>query len=148
MQYYKLYNPLVKCDNFDTPLGIVSATPAIVGDSGELHWQGKYITDDFGRVQYHDVVVPAEYDEEGNLLIEEHIESQPVLNPEWNPETKYIPRKDRPEWSTVGVIGKLVVLSRSRTCRRESRKSYPRSCSYTAMPELRKNARSVPRTKD
>ena len=100
---------IVKCDNFDTPLGIVSATPAIVGDSGEMHWQGKYITDDFGRVQYHDVVVPAEYDEEGNLLIEEHIESQPVLNPEWNPETKYIPRKDRPEWSTVGVIGKLVV---------------------------------------
>lgn len=30
-------------------------------------------------------------------------------NPEWNAETKYIPRKDRPEWSTVGVIGKLVV---------------------------------------
>lgn len=100
---------IVKCDNFDAPLGIVSATPAIVGDSGEMHWQGKYITDDFGRVQYHDVVVPAEYDEEGNILIEEHIESQSVLNPEWNPETKYIPRKDRPEWSTVGVIGKLVV---------------------------------------
>lgn len=100
---------IVKCDNFDNPLGIVSATPAIVGDSGEMHWQGKYVTDDFGRVQYHDVVVPAEYDEDGNILIEEHIESQPVLNPEWNAETKYIPRKDRPEWSTVGVLGKLVV---------------------------------------
>ena len=100
---------IVKCDNFDIPLGIVSATPAIVGDSGEMHWQGKYVTDDFGRVQYHDVVVPAEFDEEGNVLVEEHIESQPIFNPEWNAETKYIPRKDRPEWSTVGVIGKLVV---------------------------------------
>lgn len=100
---------IVKCDNFDAPLGIVSATPAIVGDSGEMHWQGKYVTDDFGRVQYHDVVVPAEFDEEGNVLVEEHIESQPIFNPEWNAETKYIPRKDRPEWSTVGVIGKLVV---------------------------------------
>ena len=100
---------IVKCEDFDKPLGIVSATPAIVGDSGEMHWQGKYVTDDFGRVQYHDVTVPAEFDEDGNILIEEHIESQPIFNPEWNAETKYIPRKDRPEWSTVGVIGKLVV---------------------------------------
>jgi len=100
---------IVKCEDFDIPLGIVSATPAIVGDSGEMHWQGKYITDDFGRVQYHDVIVPAEYDEEGNVLVEEHIESQPVLNPEWNAEIKYVPRKDRPEWATVGVIGKLIV---------------------------------------
>lgn len=100
---------IVKCDSFETPLGIVSAAPAIVGDSSDLHWQGKYVTDDFGRVQYHDVVVPAEFDEDGNVLIEEHIENQPVLNPEWNPETKYVPRKDRPEWATVGVLGKLVV---------------------------------------
>ncbi|MCR4719778.1 MAG: hypothetical protein K5768_09140 [Firmicutes bacterium] len=100
---------IIKCDDFETPLGIVSATPAIVGDSGEMHWQGKFVTDDFGRVQYHDVVVPAELDEEGNVLIEEHIESQPILNPEWNAETKYIPRKDRPEWATVGVLGKLIV---------------------------------------
>ena len=104
-----LSDKIVKCDDFETPLGIVSATPAIVGDSGEMHWQGKFVTDDFGRVQYHDVVIPAELDEEGNVLIEEHIEIQPILNPEWNAETKYIPRKDRPEWATVGVLGKLVV---------------------------------------
>ena len=100
---------IVNCDEFDTPLGIVSATPAIVGDSGEMHWQGKFVTDDFGRIQYHDVVIPAELDEERNVIVDEHIESQRVLNPNWNAETKYIPRKDRPEWSTVGVIGKLVV---------------------------------------
>lgn len=100
---------IVKCGEFDTPLGIVSATPAIVGDSSELHWQGKFITDDFGRVQYHDVVVPAELDEDGNVITEEHIESQPILNPDWDANTKYVPRKERPEWSTVGVLGKLVV---------------------------------------
>ena len=47
-----------KCDDFDTPLGIVSATPAIIGDSGELHWKNKFLTDDFGRLQYHEVIIP------------------------------------------------------------------------------------------
>lgn len=100
---------IVKCSEFDTPLGIVSATPAIIGDSGEMHWHKKYLTDDFGRMKYHDVVVPEEKDEEGNVLIESHVESQPVINPEWDNTVEYIPRKDRKEWSTVGVLGKLIV---------------------------------------
>ena len=100
---------IVKCGEFDKPLGIISAMPAIIGDSGEMHWKGKFITDEFGRIQYHDVVVPAEYDEELNLISEEHIERQPVLNPDWDSSEEYIPRKDRPEWSPVGVLGKLVV---------------------------------------
>lgn len=100
---------IVLCNDFDTPLGIVSATPAIIGDSGEMHWQGKFLTDDFGRIQYHDVTVPAETDEDGNIVTEEHIETQPILNPDWNPNLEYIPRKDRAEWSAVGVLGKLIV---------------------------------------
>ena len=108
--FVKLKNgKIVLCEDFDTPLGIVSAAPAIIGDSGEMHWKGKYVTDDFGRIQYHDVIVPAEKDEDGNLVIEEHTETQPVLNPEWNAEQEYIPRKDRPEWAAVGVLGKLIV---------------------------------------
>lgn len=98
-----------KCGDFDTPLGIVSATPAIIGDSGELHWKNKFLTDDFGRLQYHEVTIPEEKDEEGNIISEEHIETQPVINPEWNSEEKYVPRKERPEWSAVGVLGKLIV---------------------------------------
>lgn len=98
-----------KCDDFDTPLGIVSATPAIIGDSGELHWKNKFLTDDFGRLQYHEVTIPEEKDEEGNIIEEEHIEIQPVINPEWNSEEKYVPRKERTEWSAVGVLGKLIV---------------------------------------
>jgi len=100
---------IVKCGEFEKPLGIVSAKPAIIGDSGEMHWKGKYLTDDFGRVQYHDVVVSAEYDDEYNLISEEHIERQPVLNPDWDSTEEYVPRKNRPEWSPVGVLGKLVV---------------------------------------
>jgi hypothetical protein len=100
---------IVKCDEFDIPLGIVSATPAIIGDSGELHWKDKNVTDDFGRIQYHDVLVPAEYDEENNLISEEHMERQPIINPDWDNSKEYIPRKDRAEWSPVGVLGKLIV---------------------------------------
>lgn len=100
---------ITKCDEFDEPLGIVSATPAIVGDSGELHWKDKFVTDDFGRIQYHEVLIPEEKDEEGNIIIEEHIETQPVLNPQWNADEVYIPRKERKEWSPVGVFGKLIV---------------------------------------
>ncbi|MCR4719709.1 MAG: hypothetical protein K5768_08795 [Firmicutes bacterium] len=98
-----------KCSAFDKPLGVVSATPAIVGDASELHWRGKYVTDDFGRVQYHEVLVPEEKDQDDAVITPEHIEIQPMLNPEWDPSVKYIPRRDRPEWSTVGVLGKLIV---------------------------------------
>lgn len=101
---------IVKCGEFDKPLGIVSAMPAIIGDSGEMHWKGKFATDDFGRIQYHDVVIPAEYDDEYNLIVEEHIERQPILNPEWDSSEEYVPRKERPEWSPIGVLGKLVVF--------------------------------------
>lgn len=98
-----------KADDFDEPLGIVSATPALIGDSGELHWQGKYVTDDFGRIQYYDVLIPEQTDEDGNLLVEEHYERQPVINPGWDSTQEYVPRLKRPEWAAVGVIGKLVV---------------------------------------
>lgn len=101
---------IVKCGEFDKPLGIVSAMPAIIGDSGEMHWKGKFVTDDFGRIQYHDVVIPAEYDDEYNLIVEEHIERQPIINPEWDSSMEYVPRKERPEWSPIGVLGKLVVF--------------------------------------
>lgn len=100
---------IVKCGDFDTPLGIVSATPAIIGDSSKLHWKDKYLTDDFGRIKYHEVLIPEERDEEGNLIVDEHIETQPIINPDWDKNREYIPRSERPEWAPVGVLGKLVV---------------------------------------
>ena len=49
-----------------------------------MHWHGKYLTDDFGRVKYHDVVIPGEKDEEGNIIaLVSRIERHPMLNPEW-----------------------------------------------------------------
>ncbi|OLO35932.1 hypothetical protein BTR23_16035 [Alkalihalophilus pseudofirmus] len=93
----------------DYILGITSATPAVLADSGELRWKNKYKTDKWGRGQYQEVVIPAEKDEKGNIIVPEYTESQPIINPEWNPAEQYVPRQNRPEWIAVGMIGKLLV---------------------------------------
>jgi trimeric autotransporter adhesin len=90
-------------------LGVTSATPGIIGDSGEMRWKGKFVTDEWGRIQHHEVMIQAEKDKEGNVLIPEKKEMQPMLNPEWDPQREYIPRKKRPEWVPVGMIGKVLV---------------------------------------
>lgn len=107
-------------------LGVISATPSVVGDNYEA-WQSKYITDDWGRVQYHDVTVPTTYKTKhhravykNEILITEayveqiidvleHVESQPMYNPDWDPTQEYITRDKRKEWSPVGIVGKLLV---------------------------------------
>ncbi|MFC6604121.1 peptidase G2 autoproteolytic cleavage domain-containing protein, partial [Ectobacillus funiculus] len=93
----------------DYILGITSANPVVLGDSAELRWEKKFLTDEWGRVRYHDVVIPAVKDAEGNIVVPEQTESQPMINPEWDPDKEYIPRSKRPEWVAVGLLGKLLV---------------------------------------
>lgn len=95
--------------NDDYILGIISATPAIIAGTSEFAWSNKYVMDQWGRVQYHDVTVPAVMDKDGRVIIPERIESQPVLNPEWKKTREYIPRSKRPEWVAVGLLGQLLV---------------------------------------
>lgn len=94
----------------DKVLGIISATPSVIGDSASEEWHNKYLRDVFGRIQYHNVLVPAEKDNDGNTIIEEHYEKQPILNPEYDPTREYISREYRPEWASVGLLGKLVLI--------------------------------------
>ncbi|HDR7716506.1 MULTISPECIES: peptidase G2 autoproteolytic cleavage domain-containing protein [Bacillus cereus group] len=75
-------------------LGISSATPALIGNSGALSWQKRYKTDSFGKRQY---------------VRTESQDIQPLLNTEWDPACKYIARKDRTEWLPVGLIGQMLV---------------------------------------
>ncbi|HFK1424569.1 MULTISPECIES: peptidase G2 autoproteolytic cleavage domain-containing protein [Bacillus cereus group] len=75
-------------------LGISSATPALIGNSGALSWQKRYKTDSFGKRQY---------------VRTESQDIQPLLNTEWDPACKYIARKDRNEWLPVGLIGQMLV---------------------------------------
>ncbi|WP_261304443.1 peptidase G2 autoproteolytic cleavage domain-containing protein [Paenibacillus andongensis] len=93
----------------DYIVGITSATPGIIGDSGEMHWQKKYLTDKWGRVQYREVTLSVHTDDSERGLIPGRTELHPVLNPNWDPQQEYVPRLKRPEWVAVGLLGKLLV---------------------------------------
>ena len=95
----------------DYILGVVSATPSIVGDSyfGD-NWHGMYETDIFGRYIIDTVHIEEHIDEETGETIPDHYEERLVLNPEWNHEQKYEAREDRSEWSAIGMLGKLIVI--------------------------------------
>ena len=97
--------------NDDYILGVVSATPSIVGDSyfGD-NWHGMYETDIFGRYIIDTVYVEEHIDEETGETIPDHYEERLVLNPEWNNEQEYEAREDRSEWSAIGMLGKLIVI--------------------------------------
>lgn len=70
-------------------IGVISATPSVVGNNAEMHWHGKYKTDVFGQVLT---------DKEGKPMISDEYKKQ-----------EYIPRSERPEWGLVGLVGRLVI---------------------------------------
>jgi hypothetical protein len=69
-------------------IGIVSANPAVVGDAAWNMWIGKYKKDQFNRYVR---------DENGDRILSE----------DFDPESEYVSREERPEWSPVGLVGKL-----------------------------------------
>ena len=93
----------------DYLLGVVSGYPAVIGNN-DMEWQGQFLTDDFGRPikekQTKSVHKDPE-DENSEIEIKEY--EYYVLNPNYNPNEKYIHREDRPEWDTVGMLGVLSV---------------------------------------
>ncbi|WP_253186988.1 peptidase G2 autoproteolytic cleavage domain-containing protein [Paenibacillus sp. GP183] len=93
----------------DYILGVTSATPAMIAASADLRWHKLFITDDWGRIQYHNVVVPEKRDEKGNILSPEYTKTEPILNPEYDSSKEYISRLLRPEWVAVGLLGQLLV---------------------------------------
>lgn len=95
-------------------LGIVSGSPTIIGDN-PIGWQGKYLNDKWGRPVYEDVQVKYTVDEvqeDGSIQKVEKTRTDHVrkINPDYRPEEKYTLRSDRPEWDTIGLMGKLLVL--------------------------------------
>ena len=94
----------------DYILGIISALPAVVGNSDE-NWRGRYILDEFGGF------ITEEFEYEEKILDKDTGKIRTITktgtrykeNPEYNPTLSYIQREDRPEWDTVGMIGVLAV---------------------------------------
>ena len=104
----------------DYIVGIVSGAPAIIGDHPSESWSERWVKDVFGRIQYHTVDVPDRTETvtkpdgttETVVVQKAHQEIQPIQNPDYDPtkEADYLNREKRPEWATVGMLGKLVVI--------------------------------------
>jgi autotransporter adhesin len=93
----------------DYILGVTSAKPAFLSDSGELHWKHKFMTDDWGVVLYETVEADPVMDSTGQTAVPQRTIRRPVLNPDWDPQLEYRPRSQRDEWVAVGLLGKLLV---------------------------------------
>ena len=70
------------------PIGIVSKTAGIVGNAGWNSWSGKYQKDVWGDYIRNE-------------------KGSPILNPDYDENMEYVSREDRPEWDTIGLLGKL-----------------------------------------
>ncbi len=68
-------------------IGVVSSTPACLGDSAWKDWHGKYEKDDYG-----------------NYIMQN---GERVLSSSYDNTQTYVPRKDRNEWDAIGMVGKL-----------------------------------------
>ena len=84
----------------EEPIGVISGNPSVVGDADIDRWKGKYLRDDYGTYIQEDYEVE---DDDGNTVVQQRRK----LNPDYNPDTEYVTREDRPEWDTVGLMGKL-----------------------------------------
>ncbi len=91
-------------------LGVISATPAMIGNTYSDMWQGMYMTDIFGKRLTETVEVAAATDPDTGEVIPAHTETRFILNPEYDPEQPYAGRNERAEWDTVGIVGQLVVI--------------------------------------
>ena len=72
----------------EEPIGVISGNPSVVGDADVDRWKGKYLRDDYGSYVL---------DEDGYRQ----------LNPDYDSDVEYVQRENRPEWDTVGLMGKL-----------------------------------------
>lgn len=93
----------------DYILGIISAEPTVVGDIQSEMWHNMYLKDIYGN-KLIEVVEVEESIDENDKTIPAHTERRWVLNPDYDPEMKYISREERPEWDAVGIVGKLVAV--------------------------------------
>jgi len=111
-------------------IGIVSAHPAVVGDSRWNKWHGKHETDDYGTVvrETCSLVNWTEAPADGTAMPIEHTyytdrvpdgitvpsdavvtsnQTRPKESSGYDASVTYIPREERKEWDAIGLMGKL-----------------------------------------
>lgn len=98
-------------DSEDDYIGIVSGTPAFVGNSASEEWHDKYLTDVFGTRLSQEVEIPAEVDEvTGDILAPARTITRFIVNPDYDSSKPYVMRENRQEWDTVGLCGQIVAV--------------------------------------
>jgi len=103
-------------------LGVISATPSVIGDCQGLGWRDMYQRDEFGRIIHEQTQIESEVPDNVDtwrksstklphvpVKKEITLTYRPKLNPAYDPTKKYISRDNRPEWAAVGIVGKLIV---------------------------------------
>ena len=127
-------NKIVKATDSDDAskiIGVISANPAVTGDSDIEQWLQKYEKDELNRFIWEDYESVIWFDEKNKDTFY-HVDRVPdgvtipddaiyyrteddgvtklkrkKLNPAYDESKTYISRKDRKEWDTVGLMGKL-----------------------------------------
>lgn len=109
----------------EEPIGVISGNPSVVGDGDIDRWKQKYLRDDFGRYIWedYDVLTWTEGDKDVSYNADNVpddvavpsdaqtvVQQRRKLNPAFDPDMEYISRENRPEWDTVGLMGKLRIL--------------------------------------
>lgn len=95
----------------DDYFGVISGTPAFVGNAASEEWHDKYLTDVFGTRLSQEVEIPDKVDEEtGEIVVPAHTITRFIINPEYDSSKPYVMRENRKEWDTVGLCGQVVVV--------------------------------------
>lgn len=95
-----------KAEAGETPIGIISGTAGFVGDSGFNAWSQMYVTDEWGRPEY-DLL----FNDDGTPQLSKYGTQKRTkrINPDYDPDQTYVQRRNRPEWGTVGLLGKVMM---------------------------------------
>jgi len=123
-------------DKEETIIGVVSATPVVLGDAQSEKWKEKYATDDYGRYIFEEYTQTEWIEEVGNeaknfrsyntdkipsdvtVPKDAKVTSKDEngdnlkrrkLNSAFDASKTYIPREKRKEFSAIGLVGKLRV---------------------------------------
>lgn len=110
-------------DNPALIIGIVSANPGVVGDNAWDRWYGWAQRDEWGRPIMKTVPMVKWSNETGQeqryrvdhlhdgIIVPEDAEyfdtEEAAYSEDWDRSIPYTPREERPEWSPIGMLGKL-----------------------------------------
>ena len=90
----------------DDILGVISETAGIILGEQTWEWGGKYVTNEFGGIEYEEKIVKEILDD--GSVIKEVIKS-PKINENYKEDKKYQSRSEREEWHIVGLVGQVYV---------------------------------------